>query len=219
MLLSERTALYAEQRRLEQAAVDDVVTLARRRFPKRKIGDFAKAWKLVSERPEVTVIQQVARERIEVMREKLVTTAAEIDRLCEFAEIRSSDRWLSADVVHSGDWHTQGFGAARYALSSAQIKVLASQAIGVDAVIWTEQRPSTSTRWSTDIGPNVTHVVAVRVDDEVDLQILKRRPALTLRDQVKWCLKLGVNPRVYMPMLTHDFEARHKLDYFGNDVG
>lgn len=220
-LLAERSELYAEAMRLDGIPYTEVIELARKLFPKRKVPDFAKTWKLVKDHPEVTAIQTRHREKADFVRKLLDATAAELDRYCEIAEMRSSDRWLSAEVVRSGDYHTQGLGATRYAEGAAEIYVLAAKAIGVDAVLWRE-----SSRVDYGASPScfrgeshhVTFVVSVRLDDETDLQIMKRRRFMTLRDQVKACWKFGVNPRVYMPMLTPGFEERHGLDYFGNDV-
>ena len=49
-------------------------------------------------------------------------------------------------------------------------------------------------------------------------EILKRKPAVPLRETVRLCWKRGVNPRVSMPFLPHGYEESVGLDYFGGEV-
>jgi hypothetical protein len=53
--------------------------------------------------------------------------------------------------------------------------------------------------------------------DDLDPQIVKHRPGLTMREWLKGCLSRGANPRVFSPMLPHGLEEKLGLDHFGND--
>lgn len=53
--------------------------------------------------------------------------------------------------------------------------------------------------------------------DTVRVEALKRRDGMTTREFLKCCGELGVNPRVYKPMLPHGLEERLGLDYFGRE--
>lgn len=55
-------------------------------------------------------------------------------------------------------------------------------------------------------------------DPEVDVEILKRKRAFSLRDWVKACWRRGANPRVFQPFLPYGIEAKMGLDYYGRDL-
>jgi hypothetical protein len=65
---------------------------------------------------------------------------------------------------------------------------------------------------------NKTILVLVGVASTVDLEILKSRPELSLRDWAKTLMKAGCNIRVFQPFLPHGIEQKLGLDYFGNDL-
>lgn len=61
-------------------------------------------------------------------------------------------------------------------------------------------------------------LAAVRVEDAIDVEIVKRSPPPPLREQVRLAWKRGVNPRVYNPFLPHGYEEQAGIDYFGRDL-
>ena len=63
-----------------------------------------------------------------------------------------------------------------------------------------------------------TYRVEVRVESEVDVAILKRKPGCSLREHVRRCWKGGINPRVGNPFLPYGYEEREGLDYQGRDL-
>lgn len=65
----------------------------------------------------------------------------------------------------------------------------------------------------------LTFLVEVQVSEPLDLEILRRAPSpLTFRDWLKACLQMGLNPRVFAPLLPWDTETRLGLDAFGRDL-
>jgi hypothetical protein len=54
--------------------------------------------------------------------------------------------------------------------------------------------------------------------DQTGVEIIKRRPGVTLREWVRRCWKKGINPRVLNPYLPAGYEEKHGLDYWGNDL-
>jgi hypothetical protein len=61
-------------------------------------------------------------------------------------------------------------------------------------------------------------VTEAALPDELEVEVLRRLPGLTMREWLKRCMQLGANPRVYNPFLPHGTEERLGLDHFGNDV-
>lgn len=221
--LKELETSWPKHEALVEQFKADVLALARRLNPKRKVNDLAKAFALVrGSTEEFEILGTAHSAALGVLGQRREELNALIDELSLTAAILSeTGSWFSAFVVRSGDYATQGFGATRYAAGTAQLHAFGCKPLGVDAVIWRESR-------RIDYGgqPSCFHgeysattfVVAVRVDDPVDVEIMKRRPSLTMREQVKWCWANGVNPRVYYPMLPHGYEERVGIDYQGRDV-
>lgn len=54
--------------------------------------------------------------------------------------------------------------------------------------------------------------------EPVRVEALRRRDGMTVRDFLKACWGLGVNPRVYRPLLAHGLEEQYGLDYFGGEI-
>lgn len=219
--LEQRRAIWPKQELLRELFNLSVLELARRVYPKRKI-DLVKAFELVKDRADFEELRDRTAAQLDALEKKRTRLNEEIDCFAPGAELRSrTGRWLAADVVRSGDYHTQGFGATRYAEGAAVLR--ATGAIPYcEAVVWRE-----SERIDYGATPNcfrgeshsTTFVVCVRVDEEVDLEVLKHRPAPTLREQVRGCWASGVNPRVYLPFLPHGYEERVGIDYQGREVG
>jgi hypothetical protein len=59
--------------------------------------------------------------------------------------------------------------------------------------------------------------IFVQVAEPIDVEILRYKPDVTIREWLQFVLRSGCNPRVYAP-LPHGFEAKVGLDAFGNDL-
>jgi hypothetical protein len=59
--------------------------------------------------------------------------------------------------------------------------------------------------------------VWVSVAEDLDIEVLRLKPDIPLRETVRLCWKRGVNPRVYMPFLPHGYEEQEGLDRFGGE--
>jgi len=64
----------------------------------------------------------------------------------------------------------------------------------------------------------VSHDDFVIVVYSDDILAAQRAPQLPAREWVRMCWKNGANPRVYNPFIPADFEEKHDLDLFGNDL-
>lgn len=115
--------------------------------------------------------------------------------------------WHFLDSRRDDDYRSQGYGASRYAEGAVQIAADVARAEGfVDGYDLLVLRHD-------DVC-----IAVVRVEDDLDVQILRRLPGIPLREQVRLCWKRGVNPRVFNPWLPHNFEHEAGLDYSGNDL-
>lgn len=118
------------------------------------------------------------------------------------------------DIERGGSYHTQGFGANKYAEAAAQQKADKAVLHGLKAevrAIKEEHVPDHFMRSS------VTYVDYGVFADTTLLgwEMLQRRPEVPLREWVRLCWKRGVNPRVYYPFLPHGYEEKAGLDFFG----
>lgn len=121
-------------------------------------------------------------------------------------------------TTYASSYSTQGYGASRYARTSAELDVTALAALGVAAEVRrvVSERTSPRAQWET-YEPGERYEVWAALDSEDDVEICKCRP-LSVRDVVKGCWSRGENPRVYMPFLPYGYEASVGLDYQGRDV-
>lgn len=219
--LEQRRAIWSKQELLRELFNLAVLELARRVYPKRKVGDPSKALELVKDRADFAELRDRTVAQVVALDEERDRLRVEIDEHAPGAELRSmTGRWLAAGVVRSGDFSTQGFGATRYAEGTAELRAIAARPY-CEAAVWREsERIDYGATPSCFRGEShsTTFVVCVRVDEDVDLEVLKHRPAPTLREQVKWCWANGVNPRVYLPFLPPGYEERTSIDYQGRDI-
>lgn len=63
-----------------------------------------------------------------------------------------------------------------------------------------------------------TFEVRAHVEDQLDADVLCRLLGPPLPEFVRKCWSLGVNPRVYMPLLPHGYEEEHGFDQFGKSL-
>jgi len=112
-----------------------------------------------------------------------------------------------------GSYHTQGYGANKYARAS--LEALADKAAfhGLETEIRVLE---TGPRDRYGIAHETYGLFAPTTEEGAALLAFKQE--VPLRDLVRMSWKRGVNPRVYMPFLPHGYEASQEIDFFGNDL-
>lgn len=221
-----------EVRRLVQAYVDDLYLELRRvsprakvkrdadwdRYPQLEVNELARRIERKGAGGDVARLRDVHHPRIE---HRVSTLYKEVDalrkrlnELAPLAEVRRAGTdgfWLPLALRSTWDYSTQGFGALRYAEGAVQAIADVARGRGfvdgVDLVVLLVPYEKTQA-W----------LAAVRVEAEVDVEILKRSPPPPLREQVRLSWARGVNPRVYNPFLPHGYEEQVGIDYFGRDL-
>ena len=117
----------------------------------------------------------------------------------------------------SYDFHTQGFGAEKYARGTVELAALGARALGLEVTVESDDPPPPPKYYRSDT-PERRWAARAHVEDPaIDVEIILARP-LALREWVRQCWKMGVNPRVYNPYLSVGYEEKVGLDYFGNDL-
>jgi hypothetical protein len=222
-----------EIRRLMQAYVDDLYVELRRlsprakvkrdprwnEFPQLEVGDLQR--RLQRKNPGGGVFDRVRgvhepllERRASALYEELTALRKRLSELAPLAEVRAAGPdgdWYALELRSTWDYSTQGFGALHYAEGAVQFTADVARALGfVDGVDLVVLRVPyhTEDAW----------LAAVRVEDAIDVEIVKRSPPPPLREQVRLCWKRGVNPRVYNPFLPHGYEEQVGIDYFGRDL-
>jgi len=114
--------------------------------------------------------------------------------------------------VSSADYNSQGFGASGYAKGDAQNSLDHATFNNYKAEMRVNRHESD--RW----GVNHADFEVWVFTTEIGLEILRRKPTISLRDWLKTCWKRGVNPRVINPFLPSGLEEKLGIDFFGNDV-
>lgn len=147
----------------------------------------------------------------------------QLKAIAQDAEVLPAEEFILWKTIDEWDYHTQGFGAAKYARSSAQQAADDAIFYGLEAEVrevtvpckrysyggWRSRGEYDSTRLKFEVW--------VRTDP-LSLRIIENKPGVPLRDWIRTCWSRGVNPRVYAPMLPAGWEEEHGLDYFGNDL-
>jgi hypothetical protein len=205
---AETIAAYeATQAEITSEYVADLRLLYKGLHPYAKKLDTRDEYWLRDHLPEddFTAVLNAYRPRVDAWHERrksaLKNADAQIDMLAKHLEPEAGDNRLSVHWIYSGAYSSQGLGAATYTRKAAE-----RHAMNIPAHIKTDIDYNT---------PGVT--VYAHVKSETDVEIIKRKP-VDIRDQVKWCHKNGVSPRVYWPFLPHGYEEEVGLDHFGNDV-
>lgn len=220
--LTERNAIDMTPRAFAdlQAALNEaLIAEAKRLLPRARKMDVARAIKVIGKvdlnrSGEISApFRAQAEERSNALHERRDAIEVQLRRLAEECEIERGD-WRLFFVAWSSAYNSQGFGACKYAEGSAQSHADVARAAGVEVEI-----RKTGQHYTKDYG--VEHAdfeVWVAVASDLDVEILKRRPPPTLREQVRLSWERGVNPRVYNPYLPHGYEEANGLDFFGGEV-
>jgi hypothetical protein len=134
-----------------------------------------------------------------------------LESLAADAAIELSDEWMEIGRSSGSSYHTQGFGANRYARNAAEAIADKARFHGVEA----EVRETGRGRWA---GVELADFSVVAKVTRHGADVLEYRPEPDLRETVRLCWKRGTNPRVYYPFLPHGYEEKVGIDYFGNDL-
>lgn len=197
-----------------------VVSAARSKHPKKRNVTPERAAKLLTDE-EYAAIRAPFQERADALGRQHFDTLKRIKTamhsLAELATIDVGETEFVLFERSSCDYSTQGFGASSYARNRCQLEALNARGNGIAAEV--RERKDKERRvdgpWSA--GPIQFFEVVVKLASELDLEILRCKPSLPLREQVRLCWKLGANPRVFIQWLDHDYETRVGLDFFGNE--
>lgn len=155
---------------------------------------------------------------LDPLRAQAETLKARIDELAPTTPFREPrEQWCLWKVKSTYDYITQGFGATTYAQNTADMYLLEAQSLGLEVRI-DKEVTKTKDHSFYSIGDTATFKVMVKVHGEEDIQLLNRKPTMSLREWLKACWKRGVNPRVLNPYLSHGLEEKLGIDYFGNDL-
>ena len=138
-----------------------------------------------------------------VERDRLDTELRQFAATEPFSDPQERTAWIVWKRVSISTYYSQGFGAERYALACAEGEADVARLYGVEVRVTPSDRE---------------YLVEVLVAAQRDIEILTRRPGLSMREQIKAALKRGANVRVLNPYLPHGLEAKLGLDYFGNDL-
>ncbi len=160
---------------------------------------------------EVKIVQAQERAKrdtdLQELAEQIVITDA--------MRIADKTLWVQYDERSTSDYHTQGFGAVKYAQAAAEDLVDHVRACGVDAEIRrVDREPTRSSGWSME---SVSFPIFAACD-ATTCEIIRRKSPIPLRDWVKNCWKRGIQPRVMNPFLPPGFEEQNGLDYFGRET-
>lgn len=158
-----------------------------------------------------------ALQRLQQTRAEINWDQTQLKRLAPKVPLTSGPDWNLVETVHGSNYHTQGFGADRYAEGRAKLLALPYKVAGIPVRVRQEDLPRPKNPGRFYVHTSKFHVEAQT--DSVIIDVMSRRPMLTLKEQIKMCWKIGVNPRVYNPWLPHGLEAKLGLDYFGNELG
>ena len=204
-----RPGNLAEQLTAEFTA--KVIEEARKAKPRKKIDTFSQAASVLGyECVDFMKVsyQQTQDEVVTQCRKALEALEPLIQDLADKAEIKHSLVPLCFLEVHESQYLSQGFGAKTYAEGHAKQAKMHVEFNGVQAEVVFEEGASR--------GGSSFKCMAY-VESDVDIEILRIRKTLPLKDWMKACWKMGTNPRVYQPMLPVGLEEKMGIDYFGND--
>lgn len=159
---------------------------------------------------EVRALVNAESDNLNRQRSEMVAEIRErqADLLIGFNYARTEKPEAEFDRVYRSAYGSQGLGAMRYAVGSADLTADQLRSIGLNAVV--EQIKNPGIR-------NEFYAARVLVDvDPADLPLLKRaKVRVSLVDEVAACWRRGLNPRVYNPYLSHGFEERHGIGWDG----
>jgi hypothetical protein len=141
---------------------------------------------------------------------------ADLTALAMAEDLPMTDDLICLDSCDGSSYHTQGFGANKYARNSVQF--VADKAIFYGLLAEVREIDSHNVQsWSSGMMTYIRYGVFINTT-EIGFKQLSYRHDIPMREWVKSCWKNGVNPRVYNPWLPHGYEESVGLDYFGGEI-
>lgn len=108
-----------------------------------------------------------------------------------------TDSWIVATSINSGDYHTQGFGATKYARGNIKLSQLKFQQLGIPSKIEESLWCYNQKNWGGQFNENLhtTFTLFVKCSKELSNLILLR--SININDYINCCVENRVNPLVY----------------------
>ena len=108
-----------------------------------------------------------------------------------------TDSWTIADTVDSGQYHTQGLGATKYAKGHIKLSQLKFQQLGIPSKIEESSWCYNQRNWGGqfNINRHTTFTLFVKCSEDLAELVLLR--PINKPDCIKWCEDNQVNPLVY----------------------
>ena len=225
-LLGERRRLVEARSRAHEEARHELADRLRAYGPKgwANLGDLEVTQKALAklEDWEIALLRAPILDRFEAFwdraRADLNWAEHRLEVLARVVPPERGEEWREYRTVRGSDYHTQGYGADSYARGKADLAAFEIQEKdGIPARVVKVARPLPEHR-SWHYVHTSDFRVEVQAREDIDLELIRRRPGLTLREFVKGCWRRGLNPRVYNPFLPHGLEERLGVDYQGRDV-
>ena len=129
--------------------------------------------------------QKRVQEGIEEVDKQIKDLQTQLQGLAKTIEVRVGDLELQIGEVYVGTYRSQGWGAESYAKNIADIEALKAKVYNVPVDVVKE---------------NDSYIVRVKVAEPIDLEILRYKPHAEYKEQIRYCLKNGINPKVYNPI-------------------
>ena len=193
---------------------EEVFGLYAKRFPRRKL-----LWyRIQTDLPEYAAIEEKHQANaiayLSALREQQKALLMALQGEAEALPVPRAEGWLELQVVSGGSYHTQGFGANKYARDAAEGVADKARNHGLEAEVQVIGGSTSGGRSS--YGYEDYGVYAKTT--EFGKVVLGYKTELPLREQVKRCLQRGANPFTYMPFLPQDYLEKVGLDAWGNEV-
>lgn len=228
---AEISSVYDENHPLRQEARDSVIRAieekikasGKKRSKKAKPIQYQDWAKYLDWDTEMKPLDDAASAKFEAffnpLRKREAELKSRLDTMTEVLSPLPGDKKCLLSVSYSSTYSTQGFGHVAYAEKNAKLHMIDAQSCGIRCEIERrdQKREPRTYQHCFDIGPGADFYVWVFVQEDMDVEILQRK-TVPLRDWVKWCWKLGANPRVFNPFLPSGYEESVGLDFLGNDL-
>lgn len=196
-------------RRTHQEVLDGqfreiVLASVRRKYPRRKIADFQRAGKVDPDMVDA-IRQALLDAGARAWWDSTLATEKELATAVELAAdghvpIRLPDgQWTKYTWIYGGAYRSSG---DRYGRDAAEMQAEHVRYWGVRA----------------EVRDGVAGLDVWAGTDRIGVEAIKRKPSMTLREQVRRCWARCSNPRVFNPFLPHGYEEKVGIDYQGRET-
>ena len=193
---------------------EEALSLYAKRFPRRKM-----LWyRIQTDLPEYEAVEEkhqaAAVAYVSALREQQTALREALQSEAEALPVPRAVDWLELQVVSGGSYHTQGFGANKYARDAAEGVADKARSHGLEVELRVVGASPSSAQPSNGYE---TYCVYARTS-EFGKTLLGFKTELPLRERIKRCLQRGANPFAYAPYLPSDYLEKVGLDAWGNEV-